>query len=293
MSHSTPAAPIRAPRLAFPALILGNIVLAFGPVLVRLTDVGPTAAAFWRLAIALPFLLLLARKELMQLRLSTGEWSLLGLAGLFFSADLASWHLGILQTKVANATLLGNISALLLPLWGIMVLRQKPGRWQTIAMVLAAIGTFIMIGGGYETSPRYLKGDLLCLLAGVLYACYFLLLQNARRKLGSWVVLAIATAAATLPTLAFAMMLGEKIMPTNWTWVIMLALSSQLIGQGLLTYAMGWFSPLILGLSLLLQPVITALVGWLLFGETVTSTDLLGAAAIAIALILVRLPVKA
>lgn len=293
MPHSTPAASIATPRLAFPALILGNIVLAFGPVLVRLTDVGPTSAAFWRLAIALPFLLLLARKELTQARLSAGEWGMMGLAGLFFAGDLASWHLGILQTKVANATVFGNISAVLLPLWGIVILRQTPGKWQKVAIILAAVGALVLMGGSYETSPRYLRGDLFCLLAGILYTFYFLLLQGARQKLGSWSVLTVATAAATLPALAFAMLLGEKIMPTDWTWVIVLALSSQLIGQGLLVYAMGWFSPLILGLSLLLQPVVAALIGWLLFGETVTPTDLMGAVAIAIALILVRLPVKA
>ena len=48
-------------RLAFPALLLGSIALAFGPWLVRLSDVGPVAAGFWRLALALPFLLVVAR----------------------------------------------------------------------------------------------------------------------------------------------------------------------------------------------------------------------------------------
>lgn len=293
MSYSTPAASINTPRLAFPALILGNVVLALGAVLVRLTDVGPTAAAFWRVTLALPLLWLLARKEQTQARLSRSEWGLMALAGLFFAGDLASWHLGIGYTKVANATVLGNISALLLPLWTIVVLRQTPGIYQKIAIILAAIGTVVLMGSSYETSPRYLKGDMLCLLGGVLYTCYFLLIQNARRKLDSWSILTVATAAAILPTLGFAMLMGEKIMPTDWTWVIVLSLSSQLIGQGLMVYAMGWFSPLIIGLSLLLQPVVAALIGWILFGETLTTTDLMGAVAIAVALILVRLPAKA
>ena len=47
--------------LAFPALLLGNVALAFGPWLVRLADTGPVAAGFWRLALALPFLWLIAR----------------------------------------------------------------------------------------------------------------------------------------------------------------------------------------------------------------------------------------
>jgi hypothetical protein len=47
--------------LAFPALIFGNVALAFGPWLVRLADTGAVATGFWRLALALPFLWLLTR----------------------------------------------------------------------------------------------------------------------------------------------------------------------------------------------------------------------------------------
>jgi hypothetical protein len=41
-------------RHAFAALIVSNIFLAMGPWMVRLSDVGPVAAAFWRLALAIP-----------------------------------------------------------------------------------------------------------------------------------------------------------------------------------------------------------------------------------------------
>jgi len=51
----------KPPRLAFAALLVGNLALAFGPWLVRLADVGPVASGFWRLAIAVPLLLLLSR----------------------------------------------------------------------------------------------------------------------------------------------------------------------------------------------------------------------------------------
>lgn len=292
MANSTPAARIDTPRLAFPALILANIILAFGPSFVRLADVGPVAAGFWRLAIALPFLLLLSRRGLRAARLSARQWSAMGLAGLFFAADLASWHLGILYTKVANATVFGNFSALALPVWGMVVLRHKPHRTQAIALLLAAIGAGILMGGSYELSPRYLRGDLLCLLAGLFYTVYLLVIQDARQRLDGWSVLTVSSLAGVLPLLLAALAMGERVMPGNWTPVIALALSSQLIGQGLMTYAIGWFSPLVLGLSLLLQPAVAALLGWLLFGEMVSVTDLVGAAAVAAALVLVRLPAR-
>ncbi len=293
MADSTPIARPDTPSLAFPALSLGNIILAIGPSLVRLTDVGPVAAGFWRLALAMPILLLLARRELAAVRLRPGQWAMIAAAGLFFAADLAAWHVGIHYTKIANSTVFGNISAVLLPIWGIVILRQRPRGVQLVALALAAVGAAVMMGGSYEASPRYLRGDMLCLLAGLFYTLYILLLQNARRQMGSWAVLAVSTMAGALPILVFAILLGERILPGDWMPVIVLALSSQVIGQGLMVYSMAWFSPLVLGLSLLLQPAVAALVGWALFGEMVSATDIAGAVAIAVALILVRLPARA
>lgn len=293
MISSTPGAPMQTPPLAFPALIAANIILAVGPTLVRLADVGPVAAGFWRLTLALPFLLLLARKGLAAARLRPAQWGAMALAGLFFAADLAAWHVGIHFTKIANSTVFGNISALLLPIWGVVVLRQRLRPLQAFALLLAMAGAAVMMGGSYELSPRYLRGDTLCLLAGVFYTAYLLLVQDARQRLGGWPVLAVSSLAGALPLLLFALVLGERVMPTDWTPLVALALSSQLAGQGLMTYAIGWFSPLVLGLSLLLQPVVAALLGWMLFGETVSVTDIVGAVAVAVALILVRLPARA
>ena len=92
--------------------------------------------------------------------------------------------------------------------------------------------------------------------------------------------------------LPFSIMLGEKIIPDNWTFVIVLAISSQVIGQGLLVYAIGGLSPLVVGLTLLTQPAISAFIGWIVYGETLSPLDWVGAAAIAAALVLVRLPQK-
>ncbi|MCI4590620.1 DMT family transporter [Sphingobium sp. BYY-5] len=293
MSTSTPTAQMDVPRLAFPALVLANLILPLGPVLVRLSDVGPVAAAFWRLILALPFLILLALPGLRRTPPTGREWTALLLSGVVFALDLAAWHIGILYTKVANATVFGNMSGLFLPAWALLVLRQRPTRMQAAALALASAGALVMMGGSYELSVRNLHGDLFCLLAGVLYAAYLLIVQRARTRLNAWSVLAVASVASTPVLLLCALALGEQVMPGNWTPLILLALSSQLIGQGLLTYAIGWFSPLVLGLSLLLQPAVSAVFGWLLFGDWLGPADMLGTAAVAAALVLVRLPSRA
>ncbi len=276
--------------LAFAALIGGNVALAFGPWFVRLSDVGPVAAAFWRISLATPLLLALAvLTGGRPLRNARGlAWVLAG-SGLLFAGDLASWHVGILHTKLANATLFGNAATFVFPLYGFLVARTWPTRMQGSALGLAAIGAALLMGRSYQLAPQNLLGDLLCLLAGVLYAGYFILMARARATMAPLPALGLSSAASALPLLIAAAMLGERVMPGNWTPLLALALLSQVIGQGLMIYALGRFSPLVIGLALLTQPVVAATVGWLAYGEALGAADVFGAILVAIALVLVRI----
>lgn len=279
------------PALAFLALLGGNAALAFGPMFVRFADTGPVAAGFWRLALAVPVFLLLAfwRKQPLMGLPHRAYW-LIGAAGLCFGLDIASWHLGIVQTKAANATLFGNAASLFLVLYGIILARHMPARPQAIAIVLAFLGGAILMGQSYELDPKHFRGDALSLLAGLLYTGYMIGMQRARESVPHWSALALVTIIAAMPTLITAQLLGEQIMPTDWTPVLLLALSSQIIGQGLMIYALPHFSPLVIGLALLTQPALAALSGFLAFEERLTTLDVVGGVLVAIALVLVRLP---
>ncbi len=279
------------PAFAFPALILANLVLAAGPWMVRLADVGPVAAGFWRLALALPFLAFIGWRQ-HRGRPFPGWWlvAVIAVGGLFFAADLAAWHAGILRTKLANATLFGNFASFLFTIYGFVLLRAAPRPLQLLAFGLAMIGTALLLGNSYELSAAHFAGDLLALLAGLFYAFYLVAVDRARQTMKPWPVLAIATAGGVLPILLFAIALGEQVVPHDWLPVIALSLSSQLIGQGLLVYAMGYLSPVVVGLCFLLQPIASAAIGWIAFGERLSAGDGIGAALICAALVLIRLP---
>jgi len=279
------------PRLAFPALILANLFLAAGPWMVRLADVGPVAAGFWRLALAVPFLAWMAWRQ------GAGRplpgWTLIAAVaagGLFFAADLAAWHEGILRTKLANATLFGNFASFLFAIYGFILLKSLPRPVQGLALIFAAAGALLLLGNSYDVSRAHFTGDLLALLAGLFYTFYLIAVDRARRTMRPWPVLAIATAAGALPLLLFALALGEQVMPGDWTPVILLSISSQLIGQGLLVYAMGHLSPVVVGLCFLTQPIASAAIGWSAYGERLSLTDGIGALLICIALVLIRAP---
>ena len=276
---------------AFPALLLGSSALALGPWLVRLAGVGPVAAGFWRLFLALPFLFVIAR-----LAGQPVHWPgrvlgmMIAFAGLFFAADLAAWHVGIHMTKLGNATLFGNVASFAFAAWGLWLARSWPSPVQAASLILAALGAALLMSSSAELSLRNLHGDMLALLAGLLYAGYLISVERAREKLAPLPLLFLASAFGAAMLLPFSLALGETVIPADWTFIVVLAISSQVIGQGLLVYAIGALPPLIVGLALLTQPAISALVGWLVYGETLQPLDWVGAAAIAAALVLVRLP---
>jgi len=184
--HDSAAPRKAAPRhsgtaVPFAALIAGNMALAFGPWFVRAADVGPVAAGFWRLALGVPFLFAIVfAMEGNPLRNARGLGFTLFFAGIAFAADLASWHIGILHTTLANATRFGNSATLMFPIWGFLVARAWPTRQQGVALALAAVGAGLLLGRSYSLSPQNLLGDLLCLLAGALYTVYFILMARAR-----------------------------------------------------------------------------------------------------------------
>jgi drug/metabolite transporter (DMT)-like permease len=271
------------------ALVLANALLALGAMFVRNADVGPIASAFWRMALALPILALLAARSGMP-RLTRNLLIVLILSGVLFAADLASWHLGILRTKLANATLFGNSTSLLFPIYGFLVARAWPSQRQGLALFLAATGAMLLMGRSYQLSPANLVGDLLCLLAGIFYTIFIVIIARARSTLSAWPLVVLTTLASAVPLLVFAIVLGERVVPGNWTPLIGLALCSQILGQGLTVYVLGRFSPLVIGLGLLIQPVVAAAIGWGIFGETLGAADIIGALLVCLALVLVRSP---
>jgi drug/metabolite transporter (DMT)-like permease len=292
MARSESRAQLAAPhRFAFPALLLGNCALAFGPWMVRLADVGPVAVGFWRVAIALPFLWMLchASGQRPHWPRRTVTIAIL-IATLFYVFDLAAWNAGIRMTKLGNSTLFGNTGSFVFAFYGLWLVHRMPSPRQGIALLLAFAGAALLMSGSYELSPKNFTGDLLTLLGGLLYGGYLIFVERARTELQPLPLLLLATLFGMPMLLAISGALGEQIWPQHWTPLIIFALSSQVLGQGLLVYSIGTLPPLVVGLALLTQPVVSATVGWLAYGEGLSLADGIGAAAIAAALVLVRLP---
>jgi drug/metabolite transporter (DMT)-like permease len=223
------------------ALVLGAMAIGFAPIFVRLSEVGPTATAFWRVALAFPPLLIWAR--LSADASPTGaasHWRVLALAGLFFAADLTVWHLSLGLTLVANATLEANLAAIFVPLFEWLLFRQRVTRRFALAAAVALAGVALLVGKNAHISARSLHGDALGVLTAVFYSGYILSVKEARDKgLGTAVIMAVSAVVSAAALLAVVYLRHETLVPhTARGWLILLALAllSHVGGQGLNTY---------------------------------------------------------
>lgn len=278
-------------RLAFVALLFGNFALAFGPWLVRLADVGAVATGFWRLVLALPLLLVLAKFSGQP-----AHWpkrtlvAIVAIAALFYAFDLAAWNAGIRMTKLGNATLFGNSGSFVFAGYGLILARRPPSLKQGVALLLALSGAALLMSSSYQLSSRNFTGDLLALVAGLFYGGYLIFVERGRMELQPLPLLVLATSFSIPILILLSAGLGETIWPHNWAPLLIFALSSQVLGQGLLVYSIGTLPPLVVGLALLTQPAISAGIGWFAYRETLSLADIVGAIGIAAALVIVRLP---
>jgi drug/metabolite transporter (DMT)-like permease len=273
------------PAGAFLCLLAGGCCIAFAPILVRLSDTGPVASAFWRTAIAAPLLWLFAFRAGPRDRAVEKAHRLsLVAAGLFFAGDLGVWHWSIVWTSVANSTLLANLAPIFVTLAGWLFWKRRVTGVFLAGMFVAIAGMFILVGPHFGTGGTQLVGDALGAITAVFYAGYMLAIKVARDEGASTVrLMAWSTSITALALWPIALLFPQPFMPASaqgWLVVFGLAVVTQIAGQGLIAYAFAHLPASLSSVSLLIQPVVAAFVAWRLFGEAVGPAQFIGGAVV-------------
>src|SRR5688500_2181569 len=264
---------------ALGALLAGATFIALSPIFVRLSEAGPTATAFWRVALALPplWVLLFLRRKTHGF---SGNWPLLAAAGMAFAGDLAFWHTSIQLTSVANSTLLANLASVFVTLAARIFLRQRPSRVFLAGLGAALFGVTLLVHTSLEFSPTGLAGDALGVGTAMFYAGYILAVKALRdRGVPALYVMALTSSITALLLLPLALATGERFFPASaagWATLLGLALVSHAAGQGLIAYALAHLRAAFSSVSLLFQPVMAALFAWLLLAEPLAALQVAG-----------------
>jgi drug/metabolite transporter (DMT)-like permease len=282
-SHST--------RTSLLALVVGAIAIGFAPIFVRLSELGPSATAFWRVTLAAPVLLVWALLTPSPAHREHG-WRILVLAGLFFAGDLAFWHWSIRLTSVANATLEANLASIFVTLILWLVYRRRPSRAFLLALIVALFGTALLIGRNVRISAPTLKGDAMGVITAIFYSSYLLAVKAARdRGFGTAGIMTVSGVITALALWPVAVLSGENLWPqtmNGWSILLALALISHIGGQGLIAYALAGLPAAFASVGLLVQPATAAVAAWLLLGETLSIGQFAGGAILLLGIYLAR-----
>jgi drug/metabolite transporter (DMT)-like permease len=267
--------------------VLGALVIAFSAILVRLAEVAPATAAFFRCAYALPVLALLAWIEQRRYGPRARRDRLLALgAGVFFAADLICWHYSIKAVGAGLATVLGNIQVVLVAVIAWMTLGERPGARTLGSIPIVFSGVVLISGvvgsGAYGDDP--LLGVIYGVSTAITYAAFILILRQAgsdlRRPAGPLFD-------ATLSAAVFSALGGIAIGDIDWVpglesqaWLLLLALSSQVLGWLLISVSLPRLPAAITSIVLMLQPMTTVLLGAVLLSEKPSAVQLSGVAVV-------------
>ncbi len=281
--------------LAMAALLMGGVAIAGSPIFVRLSEVGPMATAFWRVALALIPLLAwswLAKDtgaDRRPERLS--DYALLVLPGVFLAIDLGAWHLSLTMTSVANATLLANLAPVFVTLASWALFRSPVSRIFLAGLVTAVAGVVVLKGGPGALGGGDLIGDGIAIVAAMFYAGYILAIGQLRSRFGTNRIMIWSTASAAVCTLPMAVLAEPALLPpTGFGWAILfgLAFVSHAGGQVAITYALAFLAPAFSSLTLLVQPVVAAVLAWVLLSEPVGVMQATGGAIVLIGILIAR-----
>lgn len=263
--------------------VAGALTIAFSAILVRKANVAPVTAAVYRCGYAVPLLAVLAYIERQRYgRRSRRELKLSIWAGAFFAADLICWHYAIRDVGAGLATVLGNLQVVLVGLVAWLTLGEQPERRVVAAIPIALIGIVLISGivgtSAYGANP--LQGVIFGVATGLTYAGFILVLRQSGRDLRRPVApLFEATAAATVFALIAGLFIGDLDLVPTWPahgWLLLLAISSQVVGWLLISVSLPRLPAALTSVLLTVQPVGSVILGVILLGESPSFVQLLG-----------------
>ena len=281
----------------------GAACISSSAVLMRLADTSASITALGRCGFALPVLgaLALAERRRGTPRLPSRSRWLARLAGLFLAGDLILWSHAIAAIGAGLGTVVTNLQVLIISLLAWLILGERPRRSLVLASPvmlagLALVGGLGGLGGphAYGTDPSL--GLVYGIGVAVMYAIYILILRQATSARGTRPgpeaegtrtpvagVLFEATAGAAAGSAVGGFALHDFHLGPAWPalgWLVLLALTSQVLGWLLITMSMPRLPAGMIGVLLLVQPAGSVALSYVILGERPSALQLLGVALV-------------
>jgi len=258
-------------------VLLSVSCLALGGIFVKISILGPISTGVYRVLFSLPVFFYLTRysKEKISLRDKLISMS----AGVFLAFDLILWNISFSFTTVANANLLANLVPFTVVPLSYFIYKERISRQFLVGGSVIFLGLIILLSGKLEPDALNFKGDLLALSTSIFYGLFIITIYRLRQSVSTIYIMAYASIGALLTLTPVAIVMEGVQIPLSLQAIaplLGLAILSQVIGQGGLSYCLGKIPANLASLLVLTQPLISAVYAFILFKEKISPIELLG-----------------
>ena len=259
----------------FGILGVGLTAIGFAPILIKMaSDSSPYLVAAVRTGFA--FLLLIPAQlfvKKQQREITKKEQISVIISGILLGVHFIVYISSLYYTSVASASVLVAIHPIIL-----ILIERFYYRIQFKLMVW--IGVFISFSGSvligisdYDAETIHanpLLGNILAIIAAVIFSIYFLIGNRVRQK-REWLeyVFPVYGYAALTAGVFYLLIEGFTFEMSGYVLLVCfaMALGPQIAGHGSLNYAVKYISPTILSTLILFEPAFSSTLAYFFFGE--------------------------
>jgi drug/metabolite transporter (DMT)-like permease len=288
-----PEVPARSHRTAAIVAVSATTAVWGGVgVLIKISSLSGLTFAMYRLwlGVAIHLIALAVTRR----RLSWATFRACALGGVLFGADISLSFNAVKLTTIANASIIGALSPVLIMLVAGRTFGERVGRPEAALVGLSFVGV-VLVALGSAGSPAWSPlGDALALMSTLSWTSYWVFSKRARATVPALQYMSSVILAAALTVTPVALLVGgvppASPQPKDWAILVTVALIPGTTGHLLVAWSHrhveSWLSALITQCS----PVVAAVSAWWVLGEPLTILTVLGAAAVlgATGLVIVR-----
>ncbi|MFM8662902.1 MAG: DMT family transporter, partial [Acidimicrobiaceae bacterium] len=270
----------RARIAAVPVLAVFIAVFAWGigPLLFLAPSLSINSILFYRVLFWPPLLYLIARRggRKINKKLFRSVW----LPGMLFGVSTIFGFTAIIETSVANATIIGNVSTAMVLFAAPKFLNEKISRWQVLLAFTSFAGVVAIVVGAGNTGGSSLFGDFLALINALTWTFYFI--SSKRRRVDgvdTWQFLYGVSVIQVLVVVPYSLITSDDITQITLRdlgFLIAMTLFSGTIGHSFMLWAQKYVDASVSSLILLLGPVISSIGAWLVYNQNISVIQIVG-----------------
>lgn len=257
-------------------IFIAGFFWSVGGLMVKISQDNPITLLGYRALLSLPVLLIFTPPKKLKMNKKVFLYALFPTALAFtyvFSARL---------TTAANAIMLQYASPLYVVVLCYLLYRKKPGK-EDIAVVIASMtGMILFFMDDY--SPGNMIGNLIAVLGGLLFACYYTLTGASGEDSASIIIMS----QIQLVVIAAAFMFWKEPLTLNRNSIIAvigMGIVQRGLGEGIYGKAAPHCSPLDAVLMSMTEPLLNPVWVMLFYGERPQKFALIGSVVIVVSVI--------